>query len=133
MAIEWTDDLKTGDYVIDGEHKRLLKAADDLIQACNKGKGRDEIGRAVDFLCFYTRTHFAHEEELMEKYVFSGLLEHKKWHEGFTAETNLVADKLKADGPTVARLAEVNGKLSELITHIRTMDLKMAKYIQEKK
>ncbi len=65
MAIEWTDDLKTGDFVIDSEHKRLLKAANELVEACSKGKGRDELVRATDFLSYYTKTHFSHEEERM--------------------------------------------------------------------
>ena len=135
MAIEWTDDLKTGDFIIDSEHKRLLKAANDLVDACSKGKGRDELVRATDFLSYYTKTHFSHEEELIEKNAYpekeSKL--HKEWHKGYISEIEELSAKLKNEGPTVVIMAEVNNKLSILLTHIRTLDLKLAKYIQEKK
>ena len=56
MAITWSKDLETGNAQIDSEHQTLLKAADDLIDACNKGKGREVIGPAVDFLVSYTKS-----------------------------------------------------------------------------
>lgn len=130
MSIEWTNDLKTGDPVIDSEHKRLLKAANDLVEACNKGKGREEIARATDFLSSYTNTHFAHEEELMKKHAYPEYDTHRKWHIAYIKEIETVAVKIKEQGPTVAVLAEVNTKLGVLLNHIRTMDLKLAKHIQ---
>ncbi len=130
MGIAWTKDLETGNQQIDGEHKQLIKAADDLIQACGKGKGRDEIAHAVDFLSNYTKTHFAHEELLQVKYKLPEYETHKAWHQAYVKEIEALAAKLKIEGATIAMVSEVNAKVGILLTHIKTMDLKLAKHIQ---
>ena len=50
MAFKWTDDLATGNAIIDGEHQKLIKAADDLVEACSQGKGRQVIDGIADSL-----------------------------------------------------------------------------------
>lgn len=130
MAFIWTKDLETGNMQIDNEHKQLVKAADDLVTACSQGKGRQEIGNAVEFLSNYTKTHFAHEEELQVKYKYPEYAVHKSWHQSFIKEIETVATKLKAEGANIAIVAEVNAKIGQLITHIRTFDLKLAQFIQ---
>ena len=53
MAFVWTKDLETGNIQIDNEHKQLVKAADELVMACSLGKGRQEIGKSIEFLSNY--------------------------------------------------------------------------------
>lgn len=130
MAFKWTSDLATGNAIIDGEHKKLIQAADDLVEACSQGKGRQVVNDAVEFLVSYTRTHFSHEEELQQKYKFPAYPVHRTWHQGYVKEMEDVSKKLKAEGPTIAIVAEVNTRVGELITHIKTMDLKLAQFIQ---
>lgn len=43
MAIEWTDELATGVNKIDNQHKELFKRINNLLDACNQGKGKDEV------------------------------------------------------------------------------------------
>ena len=130
MAITWTNDLATGNVQIDNEHKQLIKAADELLEACSQGKGRQEIGRAVEFLSNYTKTHFAHEEQLQVKFKFPDYIVHKNWHIDFMKEIEGVAEKMKAEGATIGLVAAVNNKISQLLRHIRTDDLKLAQFIQ---
>ena len=130
MAIAWTNDLETGNTQIDNEHKQLIKAADELLEACSQGKGRQEIGHAVEFLSSYTKTHFAHEEQLMSKHKYPDYIVHKNWHIDFIKEIESVAEKMKAEGATIALVALVNNKLSQLLRHIRTDDLKLSQFIQ---
>ncbi len=40
MRYELTKDLETGNALIDKEHRELLKAVNDLLDACSKGEGR---------------------------------------------------------------------------------------------
>jgi len=129
MAILWTNDLATGNGQIDSEHKQLIKAASELMEACGQGRGRQEIGHAVEFLSNYTKTHFTHEEELQQKFRFPGYAAHRSWHQSYIREIEAVMEKLKTEGPTIAVVAEVNMKLSQLLTHIKTADLKLAQYI----
>lgn len=130
MAFVWTKDLETGHTLIDNEHKQLVKAADELVTACSQGKGRQEIGKALEFLSNYTKTHFAHEEELQVKCKYPDYSTHRNWHQSFIKEIESVAAKLKAEGANIALVAEVNTKVSQLITHIKTFDLKLAQFIQ---
>ncbi|MGI5978698.1 MAG: bacteriohemerythrin [Oscillospiraceae bacterium] len=130
MAFKWTNDLATGNATIDGEHQKLIKAADDLVEACSQGKGRQVIEDAVVFLVNYTKTHFAHEEELQQKSKFPAYQAHRAWHQGYIKKIEGVAAKLKSDGATIAMVAEVNAAVSELITHIKTMDVKIAQHIK---
>ena len=130
MAFIWTKDLETGNIQIDNEHKQLVKAADDLVTACSQGKGRQEIGNAVEFLSNYTKTHFAHEEDLQLKNKYPDYSVHKNWHLAFLKEFESVAAKLKAEGANIAIVAEVNAKVGQLIAHIKTFDLKLAQFIQ---
>ncbi len=130
MAFKWTSDLETGNAIIDGEHKKLIQAADDLVEACAQGKGRQVVNDAVEFLLNYTKTHFAHEEELQQKYKFPAYPAHRTWHQSYVREMENVSKVLKAEGPTISIVAEVNTRVSELITHIRTMDAKLAQHIK---
>ncbi|MDO7203590.1 hemerythrin domain-containing protein [Paraclostridium bifermentans] len=67
MAYKWTDDLLTGNIQIDTEHKELIKAINDLLEACSKGKGRAELEKTCKLLSSYTRTHFGHRRSFTEK------------------------------------------------------------------
>ena len=53
MAIEWSDTYATGIEQIDNQHKELFKAVDRLLSACNGGKGKEEVGKLMDFLKDY--------------------------------------------------------------------------------
>ena len=64
MIYKWSDDLLTGNTQIDTEHKELIKAINDLLEACSKGKGRAEIEKTVKFLSSYTKTHFTNEIQI---------------------------------------------------------------------
>ncbi|MEA4894481.1 MAG: hemerythrin family protein [Oscillospiraceae bacterium] len=129
MAFLWTKDMETGHKLIDDEHKKLIKAADDLVAACAAGKGRQELGGAVDFLLNYTRTHFSHEEDLMLRYKYPGYNGQISWHRPYVSAIEEVSKKLKEQGANIALVAEVNLKVSELITHIKTMDVHLAKFL----
>ncbi len=132
MAFVWTKDLETGHSLIDSEHRQLIKAADALIDACGQGKGRQELAGAINFLSNYTKTHFSHEEALMTECKFPDYAMHKSWHQGFIVQIETVSGKLKAEGATISLVAEVNMKLGQLITHIKTLDTKLAQFLKSK-
>ncbi len=131
MALTWSKELETGNAQIDNEHRQLIAAAAALLEACSQGKGRQELDSAVAFLSDYTKTHFAHEEALQQKYKYPEYAEHRAWHQSFLKDFAQVAAKLKTDGATISMVAEVNGKLGQVLTHIRTMDLALARFIHK--
>lgn len=134
MAYNWTNDLLTGNTQIDSEHKELIKAINDLLEACSKGKGRAEVEKTVKFLSSYTKTHFAHEEILQMKSKYPDYANHKKYHQHFIATVDDIQKKLLATGPSIALVGEINTKVANwIITHIKKEDVKVAAHIRNNK
>lgn len=80
--IEFTDDYKTGIETIDYEHEKLVNYLNNIINATKLGDaGRLLIEINLDELIGYTGFHFKHEEELMEKFNFPDLENHKIGHD----------------------------------------------------
>jgi hemerythrin len=55
---------------------------------------------------------------------------HKSWHQGFVTQIETISEKLKAEGATIVLVAEVNMKVGQLITHIKTLDSKLAQFLK---
>lgn len=72
MAILWTPDLATKVDEIDSQHRELFKRINDLLDACNQGRGKEEVQKVIRFLEEYVATHFGEEEKYMEKYNYPG-------------------------------------------------------------
>ena len=50
MRYELTQDLLTGNQLIDSEHRQLFDAINALMDACAQGAGRTKISETVQFL-----------------------------------------------------------------------------------
>ncbi len=48
--ISWTNDLSVGVQVIDDQHKEIFAQLNRLMDACNQGKGKQQIGEVIVFL-----------------------------------------------------------------------------------
>ncbi len=131
MAYKWSDELLTGNVQIDTEHKELIKAINDLLEACSKGKGRAELENTVKFLSSYTKTHFGHEEVLQMKYNYPDYKNHKEYHKYFIDAVESVNKKLLSEGPSIVLVGEINSKIASwIIKHIKTEDVKVAAHIR---
>lgn len=132
MPYEWNDDLKTGNTLIDSQHKELIKAINSLMVACSQGKGRAEIERTLIFLEQYTAKHFSDEEKLQLQYRYPDYQNHKRYHEGFKAVVRDLGAQLRAEGPTIALLGQVNARIGDwLIHHIKREDTRVAAHISK--
>ncbi|MBF0182161.1 MAG: bacteriohemerythrin [Magnetococcales bacterium] len=76
----WGERLMTGIEFVDREHKVLVDMINALQLAMKEGRGTDVIGKILDGLVDYTRTHFAHEEEAMARTDYPAIVEHKAKH-----------------------------------------------------
>lgn len=133
MGFNWTPDLETGNAIIDTEHKQLIQALNDLMDACSKGAGRAEIEKTTTFLADYTAKHFAHEEQLQRQYSYPDAVNHKGYHESFKKTVAEIADQLKREGATIALVGKVNSSIAGwLLNHIKREDVKVAAHIKSK-
>lgn len=90
---KWRDIYSTNIDEIDKQHKKLLEIGSELsglIRSRDDEDHYDEIVELLDELKSYTIYHFKAEEELMEKYGYEGLDEHKKTHQNFIDKINEV-------------------------------------------
>jgi hemerythrin len=134
MAYTWSTNLETGHAMIDTQHKQLIQAINDLLDACSKGKGRDELKKVMDFLLQYTIKHFGDEEKLQQASGYPDYPNHKKLHQNFTQDVKDLAKELDEKGSSIVMVGKVNHVLGDwLIRHIQREDTKVAKYLQENK
>ena len=130
MRYELTQDLLTGNNLIDTEHKQLFAAINDLLDACAQGKGREKLVDTAKFLNNYVNKHFSDEEKLQVSSNYPGYPPHKTFHDGYKRQLSDATQQFLAEGPTVRALGQLNHMAAVLISHIRTEDRKLAKHLK---
>ncbi|WP_019229683.1 bacteriohemerythrin [Sedimentibacter sp. B4] len=133
MAYSWDKSLETGNPSIDSQHKSLINAINELLDACSQGKGRNEVSKTLNFLQDYVIKHFADEEMLQLKSSYPDYKVHKEKHEAFKVTVKNIADEFKENGATIQLVAKVNSSVGGwLINHIKSEDKKVAAHIMYK-
>lgn len=131
MAFLWDKKLETGNAMIDQQHKELIAAINNLLQACSSGKGREEITKTMKFLYDYTAKHFGDEEQLQKQYRYPDYVNHRRYHEEFKKVVKDLATQLQKEGPSIALVGKVNTSIGGwLLNHIQREDVKVAAHIK---
>ena len=133
MKYELTQDLITGNALIDSEHKQLFDAINALLDACSQGKGRDRLMDTVKFLNGYVNKHFGDEEKLQMSSKYPNYPAHKTFHDGYKRQMMEATQDLLNQGATMKALGQLNQLAGVLVSHIRVEDRKLAKYLKEQK
>lgn len=129
----WKDSLLVGVSQIDAQHRQLVKAIDDLMEACMKGAGREAVAKTLSFVAAYTKEHFADEEKLQAQYAYPDINAHKRLHAQFISNVAALESDFKQNGPNVALTGKINKTLIDwLIKHIGSEDKKVGLHIQSK-
>lgn len=133
MPIEWTEDLATGVSQIDDQHKELFRRINGLLDACNHGKGKNEVDRVIKFLDDYVVTHFGKEEQYMIDKSFPDYPVHKEQHSQFIKNFSDLKKKLEDEGPGVHIVLMTNRIVIDwFLTHIRKIDTKLGAFLKTK-
>ena len=133
MPYQWDASLETGHLKIDNQHKQLIAALNDIIDASQQGKGKNEIFKTLDFLTGYTIMHFATEEKLQEEYNYSDYVIHKRYHDEFKETVAELTKKLVDEGPTEELIGIVTTTIGNwLVNHIKGDDFRLAAFIKSK-
>mgnify|MGYP000916868212 CR=1 FL=1 len=133
MAIEWNDSLSVGIEEIDNQHKELFRRINNLLDACNEGKGKQAVGDIINFLGEYVVTHFAAEEAYMRKYAYPEYEAHKAMHQGFIQSFGQLKSKFDSEGPGIQLVLQTNRVVVDwLINHISKVDKKLGEFLSNK-
>ena len=98
MAVCWDISMTTGVTQVDNEHKELFRQVANLGQAMLEGKGRDEIGKILNFVGDYVVSHFAHEEKFMADYRCPAAEANETAHNQFIAKLEDLQKRFESGG-----------------------------------
>lgn len=131
MGIEWRESLSIGVEEIDSQHKQLLSHFDQLLKACEAGKGIEELKRLLGFLDEYVIKHFNNEESIQRLRKYPGYEAHKKEHELFVARLKLLKEEINNEGVALHHVIETNNLLLKwLLHHISTVDVQLGLFLK---
>ncbi len=92
----WSPQLATGIDSIDNQHKRLLELINQTFVTMKDGGNDETIGRVVNDLIDYAKTHFSHEETLMQTHGYPNLQEHRRIHQEFLQQVEEFRQRFQA-------------------------------------
>jgi hemerythrin len=131
MKYQWNKSLETGHKDIDNQHKQLIEALNNIIDASQEGKGSEEVFKTLDFLTGYTVMHFIAEERFMINYNYPDYLMHKRLHDEFKVTVGELTQRLFKEGPTRELVGITTTSIGNwLVNHIMGDDFRMAAFIK---
>lgn len=129
--IQWNDELSVGVDAIDDQHKELIRIANGLMNAVDKGADQRVVNNVITRLRAYTVFHFNSEEKLMEKYHFPHRGQHEVEHRRLKADVKRFQRTLyEKDDLTPESV--LNFLKIWLLKHILSTDREFAKFIHDK-
>ena len=131
MAYKWDSSLESGYDKVDNQHKQLVAAVNNLMEASSSGKGDHAVMETLDFLTGYAVKHFMDEEKLQVQFNYPDYLNHKRIHDEFKLRVGDFVEMVKKEGPTEKVISEVSSTIGAwLLNHIKGDDFRMAAYIK---
>jgi len=127
---ELSNDMLTGIYDIDNQHRKLLSwgnalSSDDTEAALKKVKA------ALENLSQYVSYHFRAEEAAMSGYKYEMLEKHKKQHERLTLDIAELVDRSKKEGVSRGLLIELQYQFIDWFQHhIKEWDQPLAVFLK---
>ena len=130
MYAEFTENLVTGNEMIDSQHKELISKINALLESCEKNTDKVVAIKTLDFLSDYTEYNFNAEEQLQKDINYPGYEKHKAQHDEFKKSVEELHEMLvEEEGPSPAFVEKVQEKVVEwLYTHIQGFDRSVAEY-----
>ena len=131
MAYQWDSTLESGYEKVDKQHKQLVAAVNNLMEASSSGKGDAAVMETLDFLTGYAVKHFADEEKLQVDYEYPDYLNHKKIHDEFKGVVGELTQRVAREGPTAELINVVSSTIGAwLLNHIKGDDFRMATFVK---
>ena len=131
MGIEWRESLAIGVKKIDDQHKELLLRFDRLLNACQEGRGVEELKKLQTFLGEYVHTHFSDEEELQRLHRYPDYDAHHAQHVYFIEQVDKLEAETKQEGVSTHHVVETNNLLLKwLLNHISKVDKELGAFIK---
>jgi len=79
--ITWKDEMNIGVRELDDEHRRIIELLNQLYDGVLAGKSTKDLVNVFSSLVQETKSHLAHEEQLLAKCDYPETAEHHKQHD----------------------------------------------------
>ena len=99
--ITWSDELSVGHEGIDNDHKQLVALFNDAHLAVKQEAPREFVADILTKLIEYSKWHFDHEEELMDKQGYDRTQEHLLEHRELAESARELYEQYIAGDDTV--------------------------------
>jgi len=133
MGIKWKESLALGIDEIDDQHRALFDRMNHFLDACDEGRGSEELVPLLRFLDDYARFHFEAEERLQESHGYRHAESHRTDHRRFIAMLRELKGTFLREGPTPKVAEEVNQALVEwLLKHVAGRDREFGRFMQQR-
>lgn len=118
----WTDDLKTGIFTIDEQHKEIFREATKIFELGEDGN-MEEMRHIFSFLMDYATNHFREEEILMDEKDYCKLDKHREEHNYFIDELHYLYKNMEDNGLNTENLNRLQVLMIDwLANHISHSD-----------
>jgi len=128
--VTWSDAFSVGNKKIDGQHQELVRMTNEFYAGVQMGGVMAKVYflKTIQGAVQYVKTHFATEEEIMQKVEYPLFAEHKQQHEDFVAKVGQQVQNFEQeDNPDPAGF--VKYLMDWVLQHIAESDKKYAPYI----
>ncbi len=127
--IEWNDNFITGVHECDIQHKKIINVFNAIYDAIRLNINKRALKDSFNSLINYFDKHFTLEENLMEKYGYPELQEHREEHK----KLRETIDKFMQKPEEEINYLEVLKYLKNWwVNHIITMDKKYGLFLESK-
>jgi len=126
--MEWNYLLYVKVESIDREHEKLVMLLNSMYDAICTGQGKDVVGTILNELIEYTKTHFAHEEQLMKEKKYYNFEAHKLEHDKLTRQVMEFKEQFD-EGRESVHLKVMHFLKSWLTEHIFGTDMKLGYFL----
>lgn len=126
----WDNSLSVQVQEIDDDHRKLVDLFNILNHSVAEGDAKNYIEAVLEELICCTQWHFRHEERLMMKYAYEGLVEHRTEHQELVDTARALQQKLLQSGKTIAT-KDIEFLEYWLTGHILGADMELGSYLGE--
>ena len=106
VYIAWKDFYTVNDPSLDAEHKQIIENINELYAAMNSVADSAVKKHVLERLVQYTRTHFDHEEKIMQEAGYPDLVAHKALHDDMRRRTIGLIGFDAGNGPRCPRFPQ---------------------------
>lgn len=128
--LEWDESFSVKINLIDRQHQKLFRMANEYHQAIKEGKSSSALSNLLYGLAEYATVHFSTEERYFDRFNFEDSKAHKQEHRVLEAKIGDLKSKvklgIKVEEEEISKLLQI-----WLQGHIKGTDHKFIKCFQE--